>query len=162
MTDKNLRLLFISPYPIEGQSSRYRIYQYLDRLNQLSISCKIRPFMNSMFYKIVYQSGALHLKIIFFILSTLNRFLDIIRCIRYDIIIILREAFPFGPPFFEILVYKYLRKPLVYDFDDAIYLGERSHVNRAVSFLKNPGKVARIIGFSHQVIVGNNYLKTFC
>lgn len=149
------------PYPKEGQSNRFRVEQYLPYLSAAGIDYSVRPFVSSEFYRILYEPNRCWLKIYFFIKSFLKRIIDLLSTSKYDLVFVHREAFPFGPPFFEILSSKLFSKPLVYDFDDAIFLGERSEANRAISFLKNPGKVARIISLSQQVIVGNNYLNEY-
>jgi len=153
-----LRLIFIIPYPIEGPSSRFRVYQYLSHLKRLGIHCQVRPFMGSRFYKIAYQPGKLHLKIMFFIVSTVNRILDLAKIRGYDIVIIHREAFPFGPPIFEWIVAKVIGKPCIYDFDDAIYLKETSPHNKIVDFLKSPSKTAKIMKMCKYIIAGNSFL----
>jgi glycosyltransferase involved in cell wall biosynthesis len=158
---KNLRFLFITPHPIEGSSSRFRVYHYLSHLRELRAYCQVRPFMSPRFYKIAYQSGKLHLKLILFIIDTVNRFWDLIKSTKYDIIVIHREAFPFGPPIFEILASKIFKRPVIYDFDDSIFLPQTSKANRAISFLKYPKKVSQIIKLSQQVIVGNDFLKEY-
>ncbi len=149
------------PYPKEGQSNRFRVEQYLPHLEAEGIGYSLRPFASSEFYRILYQPGRFYSKVYFFIKSSLRRLIDLFSVFKCDLVFVHREAFPFGPPFFEMLSAKFFNKPLVYDFDDAIFLPERSQANRAVFFLKNPAKVARIIGFSRQVIVGNNYLREY-
>ena len=60
---------------------------------------------------------------------------------NYDLVFLYREAIPLGPP----LVERFIAKrgvPIVYDFDDAIFLPSVSEANRSISFLKDPGKVA--------------------
>jgi len=156
-----MRILFWVPYPKEGQSNRFRVEQYLPYLDAEGIGYSLRPFVSSEFYRILYQPGRFLSKVYFFIKSSLRRIIDLFSISKYDLIFVHREAFPFGPPFFEILSSRLFNKPLIYDFDDAIFLEERSEANRAISFLKNPGKIARIISFSERVIVGNDYLKEY-
>jgi glycosyltransferase involved in cell wall biosynthesis len=48
--------------------------------------------------------------------------------------------------------------PLVYDFDDAIYLANVSEVNRALGWLKMPGRTRRVIERASVVIAGNGEL----
>jgi len=160
-SNPRLKILFLVPYPKEGQSNRFRVEQYQPYLEAEGIGYSLRPFASSEFYRILYQPGRFLSKVCFFIKSSLRRIIDFFSISKYDLVFVHREAFPFGPPFFEILSSKLFSKPLVYDFDDAIFLGERSEANRAISFLKNPGKVARIISLSQQVIVGNNYLNEY-
>jgi glycosyltransferase involved in cell wall biosynthesis len=51
--------------------------------------------------------------------------------------------------------------PIVYDFDDAIFLPSVSEANRAISFLKSTSRPATIIGFSRHVMVGNDFLAQY-
>jgi glycosyltransferase involved in cell wall biosynthesis len=51
--------------------------------------------------------------------------------------------------------------PIVYDFDDAIFLPNVSDANKAIGFLKNPGRVATILKLSTEVIVGNEFLAAY-
>ena len=39
--------------------------------------------------------------------------------------------------------------PIVYDFDDAVFLPNTSEANQAIGSLKNPGKVAEILEAQH-------------
>src|SRR4029077_18168639 len=52
-------------------------------------------------------------------------------------------------------------RPLVYDFDDAIFLNNSSEANRFTSALKYPQKVAAIIRRSALVLAGNQYLADY-
>ena len=52
-------------------------------------------------------------------------------------------------------------RPLVYDFDDAIFLPNTSDANQFTSALKYPQKVAAIIRRSAHVIAGNEYLADY-
>jgi len=158
---RSLKVIFIVPYPIEGASSRLRVWQYLKHLERLGVRCCFRPFMSSAFYEIVYQPGRFWLKTYHFILSAFNRLLDLPIIKKHDLVFVQREAFPFGPPIFEWIVAKILRKPLIYDFDDAIFLKTKSKYNNLVRFVKSPQKISKIIRMSTQVIVGNKYLQEY-
>ena len=54
-----------------------------------------------------------------------------------------------------------LKKPFVFDFDDAIFLLASSHHNSFIDRYKNPDKIAKIIKMSKRVIAGNAYLADF-
>ena len=91
-----------------------------------------------------------------FLKQFLKRITDIIRAIKYDIIFIHIEAFPFGPPLFE-LIFWAMGKPIIFDFEDAIYLPvSRKGLHGCLKF---PGKFYQNIRLSGQIIVCNNYLK---
>lgn len=72
-----------------------------------------------------------------------------------------REATPLGPPWAEWLLAKVLRKKVIYDFDDAIWLRDTSSVNSVSSLLKWQSKVPAICRWSHAVSAGNTYLASF-
>ncbi|MEW5957805.1 MAG: glycosyltransferase, partial [Chloroflexota bacterium] len=153
-----MNVLFLVPYPTEGPSNRYRVEQYLPYLRAAGVKATVHSFIRpASFYRLLYQPGQVWRKGLYFGFSAASRLLDVARVSRYDLIFVHREAFPFGPPLLEWLLAR-LGCPLVYDFDDAIYLPNSSQANRWLGFLKMPGKTAHIISYSRRVIAGNNYL----
>ena len=154
----NITVLFITPYPAEGPSSRYRVEQYIPYLEGNGVRCIVRPFVSRAFYEILYKKRFYMRKILFFLYSSIKRFLDIFLAIKSDIIFIHLEIFPFGPHFFEYFFSKILRKKLIYDLDDAIYMGVTSTANTFIKRLKCPSKIKKIIKISQYVIACNEYL----
>ena len=155
-----MKVLFLVPYPSEGASNRIRVEQFIPYLRSQGVRARVRPFMNRPFFRILYLPGRHLAKAFWFLVCTVNRLCDIVRAVRYDIVFIHREAYPFGGPFIESLLDR-LGKPIVFDFDDAIYLPNTSRQNAHIDRFKDPGKVAKIIRMSRYVIVGNEYLKAF-
>jgi len=156
-----MKVLFIVPYTTEGGSNRFRVEQYLPHLHQHGIGSAVRPFLcSSRFYEILYRPGHTLRKGWYFLVSSLNRLLDLARLRRFDRIVVHREAFPLGPPVLEWLLFR-SGIPVVYDFDDAIWQGNSSEANRSLQFLKCPGKIATIIRVSRRVIAGNGYLRDY-
>jgi glycosyltransferase involved in cell wall biosynthesis len=80
---------------------------------------------------------------------------------KYDKIFIHREAAPFGPPVFEWYIAKVLQKPIIYDFDDAIWIPNTSAQNSMISFFKAFWKVSFICKWASNVSAGNPYLAQF-
>ncbi len=156
-----MKVIFLVQYPPEGPSSRLRVWQYLTYLEKFGVRSHYRPFMSSAFYKIVFQQGHLWLKMYYFIGSVIRRLLDIFSVKKYDLVFVQKEVFPFGPPIFESIVVKVFKKPLIYDFDDAIFLKDKSKYNSLIQLLKNPQKVSKIIQMSTCVIAGNKYLQEY-
>lgn len=155
-----MKILFWVPYPTEGASNRYRIEQYLPYLQIINIKYSLHPFWSSYSYKILYKPRYYFKKICFFIFGTLSRIFDLMRIMQYDIVVIHREAYPIGDPFFETIL-NILGKPFIFDFDDAIYLPSGSHQNKFIKWLKRPKKIKKIIEMSKYVITGNSYLADF-
>ncbi|MFZ5445973.1 MAG: glycosyltransferase family 4 protein [Myxococcota bacterium] len=73
-----------------------------------------------------------------------------------DVVFVQREAFFLFNEWSEWLAH--LRAPVVFDFDDAIWLHAVSEANRRFAWLKNVGKISRIVRLSHTVLAGNEYL----
>src|SRR5207244_11429366 len=65
-----------------------------------------------------------------------------------------------GPPLFEWLI-KRKRVPMVFDFDDAIFVSYRSPSNGYLSYLKFAAKTNTICRLASHVMVGNPYLAEY-
>ncbi len=155
-----MKVLFLVPYPSQGASNRYRVEQYLPFLNDAGIKFLVRPFWCKAGYEVLYKNGYFFRKLYYFILGTIFRFFDIMRALRYDAIFIHREAYPIFGAFVEKALVS-LKKPLIFDFDDAIFLPAKSSSNNFIERLKRPGKISRIIAMSSYVIAGNSYLADY-
>lgn len=73
-----------------------------------------------------------------------------------DVWLVQREAFFLGNHWAEWLAS--LRAPVVFDFDDAIWIRSTSAANSRYARFKNVDKVSRIVALAHTVIAGNQYL----
>ncbi|MDD4979778.1 MAG: glycosyltransferase family 4 protein [Candidatus Omnitrophica bacterium] len=156
-----MRILFWVPYPKEGASNRYRVEQYLPYLRMEGIEYSLHSFWSKSAYKILYKNNRYYFKKAFsFICGTISRIIDFIAIMRYDIVFIHREAYPIGAAFFETIL-SILKKPIIFDFDDAIFLPAPSRPNDFIERFKRPDKVAHIIKISSHVIAGNQYLSDF-
>ncbi|MCR9251940.1 MAG: glycosyltransferase [bacterium] len=157
-----MKILFIAPYPFdEAPSQRFRFEQYFKILEENSIEYDFKPFLDQNAWRILYKSGNI-IKKVGGILRGFNKRLALIfRARKYKFIFIHREATPLGPPFIEWILAKFLRKKIIYDFDDAIWLSNTSSSNKIASSLKNHQKVLKICKWSYRISVGNSYLKEF-
>lgn len=155
-----MKILFIIPYSTEGASNRFRVEQYLPYLEKEGIEYDIRPFIFQNFYKILYLKRNYVKKIVCFVVAFFRRILDILRLYKYDVVFIHRESCPFGLPVFEWIIYMF-RKPIIFDFDDAIFLENYNPANRFYRFLKFPSKTKAIIKMASRVIVANRFLEEY-
>ncbi|RKY32725.1 MAG: glycosyltransferase family 1 protein [Candidatus Omnitrophota bacterium] len=157
---RELKVIFITPVPLEGAGCRFRILQYLPFLKEHGVRAIVRPFFFSRFFAVVYKKGHFPQKAFYFFIATLGRLCDLVRACFCDMIFIYREAYPIGPAGFESLIHL-LGKPIVYDFDDAIFISNSSKANKFVNFFRINNNAEKIIKISDFIIVGNNYLKDF-
>src|SRR5260370_26734022 len=121
-----MKILFLVPYPIgESPSQRFRFEQYFTLLSKKRIQYKVKSFLNSGNWRILYQSGNFFLKIGAIAEGFLNRLTALFTISSYNFVFIHRELAPIGPPVFEWIIAKVFRKKIIYDFDDAIWLTDK-------------------------------------
>ena len=118
------------------------------------IDLTVAPFFDREFFELVYRPGQTGRKAMRFLRQAAGRLRTVWQHGRYDMMVIYREALPVGPPIVESLLAG-AKVPLVYDFDDAVFLSNTSDANRWVAALKHPQKTGAIIRRCDQVIAGN-------
>lgn len=154
-----LRVLFVVPHPIEGPSSRFRVYQFLPYLRAHGIDATVVPLLSSAMAPIVYRSGNLGGKVTVTLLAAARRLAHTLGAARYDLVYLLREAFPFGPPLLELAMQK-LSGRLIFDFDDAIYVPSTAFANPLDRF-RDWRKTDRLIARADHVVTGSRYLADY-
>jgi glycosyltransferase involved in cell wall biosynthesis len=152
-----IQVLALTPIPEEGAGCRFRVSQYIPYLHDAGFDVTVSPFYSREYFGIVYRPGKYVRKVLGFIALTWRRWRELYSIPQYDVVLLYREAIPIGPPIVERWIHR-LGIPIVYDFDDAIFLPAVSEANKAVSFLKNPRRVSEILKLSQQVTVGNEFL----
>lgn len=154
-----MKVLFLTSFPVEAACTRYRCVQYFGYLQQHGVECELRPFLPPVLFGQLYQRGGVMGKVAKLIAAAFRRLVDVATTSDCDVVFIQREAALFGPPIVERLLAGPLRKPVVFDFDDAIFVPYVSPTyGKASTILKFPQKTATNLRLSRQVIAGNNYL----
>jgi glycosyltransferase involved in cell wall biosynthesis len=162
MPKMGLKILFIVPYPTgKAPSQRFRFEQYYDILRAEGHEIEIRPFMTEKTWKILYLPGRFLQKALAILGGLFRRLFLLFSLKKYDYIFIHREATPIGPPFFEYIASKWLKKKIIYDFDDAIWIPNYSEANSFFSFLKGYKNVKHICRWAYKISCGNEYLCDF-
>lgn len=152
------RVLALSPIPEEGAGCRFRISQFIPYLESVGYEVTVRPFFTPEFFRLVYRPGHYLKKIAALVALSLGRWQSLRGLSHYDLVFLYREAFPIGPPLIERWLAGSGKPPIVYDFDDAIFLPNVSDANRFIVSLKWAGKIPEIVRLSAQVIAGNDFL----
>jgi glycosyltransferase involved in cell wall biosynthesis len=120
--------------------------------------------MSRRLYSILYRQGRVVEKLLRLRLtaSFVRRFFVLMKANRYDLVVIHRRILPVWLPFARYLLRR-IRKPIVYDFDDAVFLTDnRGGVLEEVSSLLGQSKqVAEILRCSSAVIAGNEALEAY-
>jgi len=157
-----MHILFIVPYPIDkAPSQRFRFEQYFPALIIKGISTTVKPFLSNEIWDILYLPGRFPRKALAIIGGLFKRFFLLFNLKKYDYIFIHREATPIGPPFFEYFASRWLKKKIIYDFDDAIWIPNFSEANSFFSFLKGYSNVKHICKWAYKISCGNEYLCSY-
>ena len=153
------KILFLVPYPLgESPSQRFRFEQYFSLLDRRGYTYDVQPFLNSTNWRAFYNEGKTMTKIAALCQGMAKRTIMLFKSPMYDFVFIHREVAPLFPPMFEWLLAKIFRKKIVYDFDDAIWLTDRTRESWYFRILKSRSKVSSICKWSYKVSCGNDYL----
>lgn len=160
--DSSGSIYFIVPAPVGiSPGQRFRFEHYLSLLQNNNIKFRISSFYSSAGWNVLYTPGNKMKKGWYVLAGFMTRISDLFKLRRYSFVYIYREAAPLGPPVLEWVIAKVLRKKIIYDFDDAIWIPVTSEYNKSVAFFKSFGKVAKICHWSYKVSVGNSYLASY-
>ncbi len=153
-----MRLLAIVPNLYDtSPGQRFRLEQWEPALRARGVEIDWQPFECVELQALLHQPGKLARKL-GLIAQALGRRLRLQARVRqYDAVYIFREAAVLGPALIERLVAR-AGLPVVFDFDDAIFVRYVSPSNGYLSYLKFPGKTDSICRLSAQVLAGNQYL----
>lgn len=155
-----IRVLALVPYPTgRAPGQRYRIEQWAPLLRREGVHVAFSPFLSRRGMEVLYEPGHVGVKARETLRGYLRRLVETLRSASTDVIFVYREAALLGPAWIEQLLA--LRRPLVFDFDDAIYLADTSRANAWSRMLKPATKVETICRVARHVTVGNEFLARF-
>jgi glycosyltransferase involved in cell wall biosynthesis len=157
-----MNVLVLAPYRFDtAPGQRFRIEQWMPKLQALGARFHFAPFMSEELSAILYQRGHALKKVRAMIGDLVRRVVQAVRSRRFDVVFLHREAALIGPPLIERLIAA-LSVPIVYEFDDAVYVPYVSPANRYMSLLKFPAqKTDRLCRLAAHVIVGNDVLRDY-
>jgi glycosyltransferase involved in cell wall biosynthesis len=136
---------------------RFRMEQWARHLTGAGFAFRFEPFADESLHRVLYQPGQLMRKSALVIAALMRRFQVIAETPRYDAVFLHREAALIGPAILERLLGA-RRAPLIYDFDDPLWLPYRSPSNPLFGALKCRRKTAGICRLAASVVVGNRLL----
>ena len=139
-------------------SQRFRFEHYLPYLGEQGIKYKISHYFSMKTRDVLYKKRNYMGKVMAILPGYAKRFADLFKMIPYNYVYIHREVAPVGPPIYEWIISKVLRKKIVYDFDDAIWLPTMSEHNKKFRFIRSFTKIGKICKWSYLVTVGNRFL----
>jgi glycosyltransferase involved in cell wall biosynthesis len=156
-----MRVLAVVPSIYDtSPGQRFRIEQWEPILRENGIEITYAPFETDELRSILYRTGHTLDKITTVTREMSRRRRELNAAGDFDLVYLFREAALMGPPWFE---RKMARSgvPIVFDFDDAIFVSYKSPSNGYLSYLKFPAKTAEICRLSAHIMAGNQYLADY-
>lgn len=156
-----MKIIVIAPYYFNSApSQRYRIEQWAPHVKDKDIKFDYLLFCDERLQKILYLKGSYLRKFTLFVKCYIKTLLRIINLKGYDIVFLHKGVSPTGVPILEYLLN--LKKiPIIYDFDDAVYLFQHGQARGIWIYLKCPWKVKYICRIAAHVIAGNRVLSEY-
>lgn len=159
--NEKIKLLAIVPNIYDtSPGQRFRLEQWESLLKEKGVEVTYFPFETEDLRRILYKIGKTPQKIKAVIKNMKRRREEMKELTDFDLIYVFREAALLGPPWFE-------RKiadsgvPMIFDFDDAVFITYKSLSNGYLSYLKFAGKTSEICKLSAHVMAGNQYLADY-
>jgi glycosyltransferase involved in cell wall biosynthesis len=154
-----VKVLFLTQTSALGPSSRYRVYQLLPWLQKLGVVCEVSPAIDDTLYRSLYlDSGPQASRRTAFSAAWRRRRDDLRRVDDFDAVFVQKGVFPGLYSGFERKIAA--RKPVVFDFDDAIWL-PRVGGSPVLRALHRESAVQDILRSATAVIAGNSFLADY-
>jgi len=149
-----MKVLLLSKYPRKGASSRLRSLQYLPALAEEEIGVTVNSLFDDRYLDALYTRGKKPR--VHSIYLYVKRLFSLLTIFRYDVVWIEYEVFPYFPALAERAL-RWLGKPYVVDYDDAVFHNYDLSGNPIVRALLG-GKINVVMREAACVVAGNQYL----
>jgi glycosyltransferase involved in cell wall biosynthesis len=142
--------------PDLSPGQRYRVEAYLPSLARAGIDVSYSWLLSRSDLNTFYGDASAVRKGLVAMKAAVRRMASLARSRNVDVFLVQREAFfLFGEWSERIASFS---APVVFDFDDALWVHAVSNANKRFARLKNVDKFERIVSLSSAVIAGNAYL----
>ncbi len=132
-------------------------------LERHGFEVEVRPFTDEALFALIHEKGKDVEKASRLAIAAVRRLRVLAQARRADIVVLHREAFPFGPPLLERALARSVRR-LVFSFDDALYAPypySGSGLRRVQYRLKYRRNLGSVMSRSTAVIAGNETLAAY-
>jgi glycosyltransferase involved in cell wall biosynthesis len=155
-----MKILAIVPNLYDtSPGQRFRLEQW-ESLLKKNVEITYLPFETEELRQILYKNGHTLEKIRCVLKNMNRRRIKLSALKEFDLVYVFREAALLGPAWFERRIAG-SGVPMIFDFDDAIFVAYQSPSNGYLSYLKFPNKTGEICKLSTHIIAGNQYLADY-
>jgi glycosyltransferase involved in cell wall biosynthesis len=156
-----MKVLLLLPYALDtAPSQRYRIEQWAPHLRRAGVTVDAAALLSLSEQRRLHGPEPLAAKTALLARAMARRLAQLRRVRHYDAVWLHRAAWPIGPA----LVERYLarqRVPLIFEFDDAIFIPHTATANHRWKFAKFAQKTGQICRLASHVVVGNGFLAEY-
>jgi len=153
-----MKVLFLTKYPLEGASSRYRVHQYLPYLDAAGIGYRVQSFMSPRMYRAMHTRGGAVGKALHATAAVLRRAAVTLGAGSYDLVFLQREWMPFGASLLKRVLHR-RGTPLIVDYDDALFLFKPSTHTPMADAFRQPQRIVDLFRLADCVLAGNDWLR---
>lgn len=154
-----MKVLVLAPSLYDtSPAQRFRIEQWARYLEKVGYEFTFVPFKDERLHHILHARGKHFQKATEMFRAMVRRLVYLRKVRKFDVVFVPREASLIGPDIIEKMVSR-LGVPLVYDFDDPIWIPYSSPTNNLFSRLKWQSKTASICKYADHVITGNKLIR---
>jgi len=139
---------------------RFRIEQWEPHLRKMGVEITYIPFEDKKLQQVLNQPGQYPKKFVLAIKAFTRRMREMRKMSEFDVVYVFREASLLGPALFERSIVR-AGKPMIFDFDDAVFLRSEASVNGYLNYLKFPGKIKTVCRLAAHVMAGNSFLAEY-
>jgi glycosyltransferase involved in cell wall biosynthesis len=153
-----LRVLAITPYSHDtAPGLRFRIEQWDRWLRREGIEITWAPFPDRRLQEVMHAEGQAVAKAAGVLRGVLRRVALLRRVRSHAAVFLYLEAAPIGPPLIERAITA-LGVPVIFDFDDAIFIPKDNARSRILRWLRPASKQESIAKMATWITPGNEYL----
>jgi glycosyltransferase involved in cell wall biosynthesis len=156
------QILALAAFPERAAATRFRVTAYRSALEARGFTLHLHPFLDDEAFANFYSPIGAAQKARY-VAAAMARQLPLLLRDRYDAVFVQREAGLVGPAALEWALSRLRGLPLVFDFDDAIWMtgAWNSQHPTATRLLRAPGKANHLIRWADHAIAGSNRLAEY-
>lgn len=156
------RVLALAAHPERSAATRFRLLRLLPYFRARGLEVRFEPFLTDEGFEGFYSEGGAHRKAVDLAQQTARRLALACGAQGFDAVFVQREAALVGPAYTEFILGSLRNIPIIFDFDDAIWLHNLSESTHPVAarLFKWPQKCWYTLGRARCVIAGSQGLAT--
>lgn len=154
-----MRAAFLTLGPEGGAGPRYRVYQFVPRLEAAGIRCAVMPAARPWTMRSLYATGTRAGDACYQAVELARRSVQLMGVRRFDVVVVQKALLTLGIRGLD-AVAAMLPRRLVVDVDDAVHLGPPHRLPAWLRSLEDTAQPARLLSRADQVIAGSETLAT--